>query len=85
MSRMDLLGKNAAIMNSVISQVVPGSPDAIIIVVSNPLDEMTFLAAEASGFPKERVIRDGGRARLGTPALLHRRAHGVRPRRRSRR
>ena len=60
MSRMDLLGKNAAIMNAVISQVVPGSPDAIIIVVSNPLDEMTFLAAEASGFPKERVMGMAG-------------------------
>jgi malate dehydrogenase len=60
MSRMDLLGKNAAIMNSVISQIVPGSPDAIIIVVSNPLDEMTFLAAEASGFPKERVMGMAG-------------------------
>jgi malate dehydrogenase len=60
MSRMDLLGKNAAIMNSVISQVVPGSPDAIIIVVSNPLDEMTFLAAQASGFPKERVMGMAG-------------------------
>ncbi len=60
MSRMDLLGKNAAIMNSVIDQVVPGSPEAIIIVVSNPLDEMTFLAAERSGFPKERVFGMAG-------------------------
>ena len=60
MSRMDLLGKNADIMNSVISQVVPGSPAAIIIVVSNPLDEMTFLAAESSGFPKERVFGMAG-------------------------
>jgi malate dehydrogenase len=60
MSRMDLLGKNADIMNSVISQVVPGSPDAIIIVVSNPLDEMTYLAAESSGFPKERVFGMAG-------------------------
>ncbi len=60
MSRMDLLGKNAAIMNSVISSVVPGSPDAIIIVVSNPLDEMTYLAAESSGFPKERVFGMAG-------------------------
>ena len=60
MSRMDLLGKNAAIMNSVISSVVPGSPDAILIVVSNPLDEMTFLAAESSGFPKERVFGMAG-------------------------
>jgi malate dehydrogenase len=60
MSRMDLLGKNAAIMNSVIDSVVPGSPEAIIVVVSNPLDEMTHLAAEASGFPKERVLGMAG-------------------------
>ena len=60
MSRMDLLGKNAAIMTSVIEQVAPGSPEAILIVVSNPLDEMTFLAAEASGFPKERVFGMAG-------------------------
>jgi malate dehydrogenase len=60
MSRMDLLGKNAAIMQSVISQVVPGSPDAILIVVANPLDEMTFLAAQESGFPKERVFGMAG-------------------------
>jgi len=60
MSRMDLLGKNAGIVRSVVEQVVPGSPDAIIIVVTNPLDEMTFLAAEASGFPKERVMGMAG-------------------------
>jgi len=60
MSRMDLLGKNAAIMTSVVDAVVPGSPDAIIIVVSNPLDEMTFLASEKSGFPKERVFGMAG-------------------------
>jgi malate dehydrogenase len=60
MSRMDLLGKNAAIMRDVVGNVVPGSPDAIIIVVSNPLDEMTFLAHEASGFPHERVFGMAG-------------------------
>ncbi len=60
MSRMDLLGKNAGIMTSVIEQVVPGSPSAILIIVSNPLDEMTFLAAEKSGFPKERVFGMAG-------------------------
>ncbi|MEO8476429.1 MAG: malate dehydrogenase [Actinomycetota bacterium] len=60
MSRMDLLGKNAAIMTSVVEAVVPGSPSAMIIVVSNPLDEMTFLAAEKSGFPKERVFGMAG-------------------------
>ena len=60
MSRMDLLGKNAGVMKSVVDQVVPGSPDAILIVVSNPLDEMTFLASELSGFPKERVFGMAG-------------------------
>jgi malate dehydrogenase len=60
MSRMDLLGKNAAIMNDVIDRVAPGSPDAIVIVVSNPLDEMTHLAADRSGFPKQRVLGMAG-------------------------
>jgi malate dehydrogenase len=60
MSRMDLLAKNAAIMSSVVDNVVAGSPDTILIVVSNPLDEMTFLAAERSGFPKERVMGMAG-------------------------
>src|SRR3954467_10769214 len=60
MSRMDLLGKNAAIVSDVIANVTPGSPDAILIIVSNPLDEMTFLAAERSGFPKERVVGMAG-------------------------
>ena len=60
MSRMDLLGKNAAIVRSVVEQVVPGSPDAIVVVVTNPLDEMTYLASEVSGFPRERVIGMAG-------------------------
>lgn len=60
MSRMDLLGKNAGIVRSVVQQVAPGSPDAIVIVVTNPLDEMTYLAAEVSGFPKERVMGMAG-------------------------
>src|SRR5919199_202910 len=49
MSRMDLLEKNAGIVRNVVEKITPGSPDAIIIVVTNPLDEMTFLAAEVSG------------------------------------
>ena len=60
MSRMDLLGKNAGIMNDVVGQIAPNSPDAIVIVVTNPLDEMTFLAAQTSGFPKERVMGMAG-------------------------
>jgi malate dehydrogenase len=48
MSRMDLLGKNAGIVRSVVEQLAPVSPDAIVIVVTNPLDEMTY-HAQASG------------------------------------
>jgi len=47
-------------MRDVVGNVVPGSPDAIVIVVSNPLDEMTFLAQQASGFPHERVFGMAG-------------------------
>ena len=60
MSRMDLLGKNAGIVRSVVEQVAPGSPDAILINVTNPLDEMTRLAADVSGFPKRRVMGMAG-------------------------
>jgi malate dehydrogenase len=60
MSRMDLLDKNAGIMRGVVGQVVEHSPDAILIIVSNPLDEMTFLASEVSGFPKHRVMGMAG-------------------------
>jgi len=60
MSRMDLLGKNAGIMRTVAGEVRDASPGAIVIVVSNPLDEMTFLAAEVTGFPRERVMGMAG-------------------------
>jgi malate dehydrogenase len=60
MSRMDLLEKNAGIMRNVASEVAAGSPDAVLIVVSNPLDEMTYLASEVSGFPKQRVMGMAG-------------------------
>src|SRR5918997_2571706 len=60
MSRMDLLDKNSQIVGSVTERIVAHSPDAILIVVSNPLDEMTFLAADVSGFPKERVMGMAG-------------------------
>src|SRR5712691_11689753 len=56
MSRMDLLEKNAGIVRTVVEEVRAGSPNAILIVVTNPLDEMTYLAAEVSGFPRERVM-----------------------------
>lgn len=60
MSRMDLLGKNAEIVGQVAAQIAEHSPDAIVVVVTNPLDEMTFLASEKTGFPKERVMGMAG-------------------------
>jgi len=60
MSRDDLLAKNAAIVRSVTEQVVAVSPEAIIIVVTNPLDAMCHVALKASGFPRERVIGMAG-------------------------
>jgi len=60
MSRMDLIGVNAKIVRNVTEQVVKHAPDAILIVVSNPLDEMTALAAKVSGFPAHRVMGQAG-------------------------
>jgi len=60
MSRMDLIGVNAKIVRNVTEQVVRYAPDAVLIVVSNPLDEMTALAAKVSGFPKNRVMGQAG-------------------------
>ena len=60
MSRMDLLEKNAEIVGGVTKQIAEHSPDTLIIVVSNPLDEMTYLAALVSGFPKQRVMGMAG-------------------------
>jgi malate dehydrogenase len=60
MSRMDLIGTNAKIVRSVTEQIVKHAPDAVLIVVSNPLDEMTALAARVSGFPAHRVIGQAG-------------------------
>jgi malate dehydrogenase len=60
MSRMDLLDKNAEIVGGVTEQIAKHSPDPIIIVVSNPLDEMTYLASVVSGLPKDRVMGMAG-------------------------
>lgn len=60
MSRMDLLEVNAKIVRGVTENLVAKSPQAVIIVVSNPLDEMTALAQLASGFPKNRVLGQAG-------------------------
>jgi malate dehydrogenase len=60
MSRMDLIETNAKIVRDVSENIARTSPDAVIIVVSNPLDEMTALAQLATGFPKNRVIGQAG-------------------------
>jgi malate dehydrogenase len=60
MSRDDLLAKNAGIVRSVVEQAARQSPEAILIVVTNPLDAMCHVALQASGFPRERVIGMAG-------------------------
>jgi malate dehydrogenase len=60
MSRMDLLEKNAEIVGGVSETVAATSPESVVIVVTNPLDEMTYLAAAKTGFPKSRVMGMAG-------------------------
>jgi malate dehydrogenase len=60
MSRMDLIEVNAKIVRNVVENVIKHAPEAVLIVVSNPLDEMTALTAKVSGFPSNRVIGQAG-------------------------
>jgi malate dehydrogenase len=60
MSRDDLLFANEEIMRSVVKEIAPRSPNAVLIVVSNPLDAMCHVALAVSGFPKQRVIGMAG-------------------------
>ncbi len=60
MSRDDLLATNAKIMKSVAGQVAKYSPQAVLVIVSNPLDAMCHVALEASAFPKQRVLGMAG-------------------------
>ena len=60
MSRDDLLRTNAGIVRSVSSEIARVAPDAVVIVVSNPLDVMAYVARETTGFPRERVIGMAG-------------------------
>ena len=60
MSRMDLIGVNAGIVRGVAENIAKHSPNAVIIVVSNPLDEITALAQIATNFPKNRVMGQAG-------------------------
>ena len=60
MSRMDLLEDNAKIVGGVAREIAESSPNAVVIVVSNPLDEMTALFQQVTGFPRERVMGQAG-------------------------
>ncbi len=60
MTREDLVGKNQAIITDVVANIVKTSPDAILIVVTNPLDTMAYLAHKVSGLPRNRVIGQAG-------------------------
>jgi malate dehydrogenase len=60
MSRMDLLEVNAKIVKDVTQKITEHSPDATLVVVTNPLDQMTTLAAEVSGLPKAKVMGQAG-------------------------
>ncbi|WP_347053184.1 malate dehydrogenase [Flavobacterium olei] len=60
MTREELIGINAGIVKTVAENVLKYSPDTIIVVVSNPMDTMTYLALKATGLPKNRIIGMGG-------------------------
>lgn len=60
MTREELIGTNAAIVKDVASNLLKHSPDIILVVVSNPMDTMTYLALKATGLPKNRIIGMGG-------------------------
>ena len=60
MTREELIGTNAGIVRGVAENILKYSPDAIIIVISNPMDTMTYLALQATGLPKNRIFGMGG-------------------------
>ena len=60
MTREELIGINAGIVKTVTENVLAHSPNAVIVIVSNPMDTMTYLALKSSGLPKNRIIGMGG-------------------------
>jgi malate dehydrogenase len=60
MTREELIGVNAGIVKTVAQNILEHSPNAIIIVISNPMDTMTYLALQSTGLPKNRIIGMGG-------------------------
>jgi malate dehydrogenase len=60
MTREELIGTNAGIVKTVVGNILKHSPDAVLIIISNPMDTMTYLTLKESGIPKERIIGMGG-------------------------
>ena len=60
MTREELIGTNAGIVKTVVGNILKYSPDAVLIIISNPMDTMTYLTLKESGIPKERIIGMGG-------------------------
>jgi len=60
MTREELIGTNAGIVKGVVENILKNSPDAIIIIISNPMDTMTYLTLTTTGLPKNRIIGMGG-------------------------
>ena len=60
MTREELIGVNASIVKSVVDNILKFSPNAILVIVSNPMDTMTYLTLKATGLPKNRIIGMGG-------------------------
>jgi malate dehydrogenase len=60
MTREELIGTNAGIVRGVCENILKYSPDAVLIIVSNPMDTMTYLALKSTGLPKNRIIGMGG-------------------------
>ncbi len=60
MTRMDLLAKNSGIISSVTLEIAKYAPDAVLLVMTNPMDAMTYVALKTSGFSRGRVVGQGG-------------------------
>lgn len=60
MTREELIGVNAGIVKTVTENILKHSPNAILVIISNPMDTMTYLAVKATGLPKHRIIGMGG-------------------------
>ena len=60
MTREELIGTNAGIVKTVTENILKHSPDAVLIIISNPMDTMTYLTLKATGIPKNRIIGMGG-------------------------